>query len=452
MKQRFVFLCYHGFGHINAVLKLAQLLKAAGHSVYFAGIGYFQQYVLSQGISYHLLNSYPFGLGLENWLHASKKEKYVYFHSLKDKITDGIYKTREADLYWMLESLRPNIVLIDARQSTDFIAMYKHLKTNSIKVAIVQPMLPLHLTAGHPPMNSDVFPHAKEEVGKAIRKMRWDQLKKTWKKKLTYFGFDEEFIITRRLRKNSVPKDYVSNSPSLVNFALRHIDEFILAPEAFDFPISTVEPTRHYIGFIPNEKRNDIADQDYKRKQAAIFSAKANNNLKLIYCSFGTIASLEREVVLSFLNRLIDVAHKEHYILIISLPTQADDFDKLRSPENVYIFNSVPQLDVLREADLFITHGGINSIKESVHAEVPMLMYPVHSDYDPRGNSVRVAYHSLGLRGDIISDTQTEIAAHLKELLSNPLYKKSIQELRRKDAFYTLEYFLEKIASIKPLR
>src|SRR5687767_14548052 len=131
MKQRFVFLCYHGFGHFNACLKLGRLLKDADCEVYFAGIGYFQEYVLSQGFSYHLLKSYPFGLGLEKWLNTTKKEKHVYLCSLRDRITDSIYKNREVDLYWMLKGLQPDIVLIDARQATDFIVMYNHLKSKN---------------------------------------------------------------------------------------------------------------------------------------------------------------------------------------------------------------------------------------------------------------------------------------------------------------------------------
>jgi UDP:flavonoid glycosyltransferase YjiC (YdhE family) len=351
----------------------------------------------------------------------------------------------------MLQGLQPDIVLIDARQATDFIVMYNQLKSKNIKVAVLQPMLPLHLTPGHPPMNSDVFPHGEEEVKKAIRKLKWNELKKTWKKKFIYLGFDDKFLIRRRIAKNAVPEHYISKSPSLLNFALQHIDEFILVPQAFDFPISEVSSTRHYIGFMPNEKRNDSSDPEYKKKEATIFSTKKNKNLKLLYCSFGTIALEEKEIVLLFLKKLIAVASIEDYLLVISLQAQPEDINKLQASENVYIFNSVPQLEVLSQADIFITHGGINSIKESIYAEVPMLMYPVHADFDPKGNAVRVAYHGLGLRGNIISDTEKEIQAHIKELLSNPLYKKSIQELKRKDSQYTLDQFLEKINSIKPL-
>jgi UDP:flavonoid glycosyltransferase YjiC (YdhE family) len=202
---------------------------------------------------------------------------------------------------------------------------------------------------------------------------------------------------------------------------------------------------------MPNEKRNDSSDPVYKKREASIFSLKNNKNLKLLYCSFGTIALEEKEIVLLFLKRLITVASIEDYLLIISLQAQPVDIVTLQPSENVHIFNSVPQLEVLNHADVFITHGGINSIKESIYAEVPMLMYPVHSDYDPKGNAVRVAYHGLGLRGDIISDTETEIQEYIKALLSNPLYKRSIQELKRKDSQYTLDQFLEKINSIKPL-
>ena len=49
--------------------------------------------------------------------------------------------------------------------------------------------------------------------------------------------------------------------------------------------------------------------------------------------------------------------------------------------DNVHIFTFVRQLQVLKHADVFITHGGLNSIREAVHTEVPMLLFPVHPEY-----------------------------------------------------------------------
>lgn len=45
-------------------------------------------------------------------------------------------------------------------------------------------------------------------------------------------------------------------------------------------------------------------------------------------------------------------------------------------PANVHVYPWVPQLKVLQQASLFISHGGMNSINESLLFNVPLLMVP----------------------------------------------------------------------------
>ena len=47
---------------------------------------------------------------------------------------------------------------------------------------------------------------------------------------------------------------------------------------------------------------------------------------------------------------------------------------------NVHIYNSVPQIEVLRMADAFVTHGGMNSVSEAMAYGVPMVVIPFVSD------------------------------------------------------------------------
>ena len=36
-------------------------------------------------------------------------------------------------------------------------------------------------------------------------------------------------------------------------------------------------------------------------------------------------------------------------------------------PDNIILVKSAPQIDILKKASLFITHGGMNSASESIH-------------------------------------------------------------------------------------
>lgn len=451
MKQRVVFLFYHGFGHINSFLKPARILESANYEVYFAGTGFFRQYISSQGFKFYLLRTYPFGYGLERWVNTVEKKKKIYLHTLRDRITDRLYKDREVELYWMLEELKPTILLIDSLQATDFIASYAQLKKRDIKLAVISCMLPTQVIPGHPPLNSDAFPHDKSGIKQAIRLLKWRQFRKKWIKKIIHFGFDDSYIIRRRLKKNSIPKYYISKTANLVNFTLRHIGEFILAPLEFDFPGFKPKATQHYVGFMTNDIRKELVGHNTNNTLTDIFDKNKSKQLKLLYCSFGTIEPKSKGILFSFLHKLVEIAVDENYLLIISLKLKQTIPHELSRSQNVHIFDSVPQLEVLRHADLFITHGGLNSIKEAVYTEVPMLLYPIHPEFDPKGNAARVVYHKLGLQGKIMSDSKEDIKGKITELLSNGEFKQNIKSLKSRDILYSPDEFLRIFRSIGPL-
>lgn len=450
MKPRVVLLFYHGLGHINALSKAAKILESNNYEVYFAGSGFFRDYILLQGFRFYLLRSYPFGLGLEEWINTVSNRKYSYFSALRDRMTDRVFKEREVELYWMLEEVKPDTILIDTLQATDFIVLYSQVRNRNIKVATINTMLPTQVPRGHPPLNSDVIPTDAGSVSKAVRRMRWDQLKKRWKGKLMRLGFDDRFIIRRRLNKNGMPSHYISSSQDLLNFTPAHVDEFILAPGEFDFQSFKQKPNQVYVGFMTDKNRIEIADTRYEEAAADILAIKNDKRLKLIYCSFGTIPSKQRNVTASLMNKLFSIAVEEHFIIIIARKSEEEILTNI--PDHVYIFNSVPQLEVLKHADLFITHGGLNSIKEAIYAEIPMLVYPVHSEYDPKGNAARILHHGLGLRGNAASESVDDIRRKIKELLSNPSFKKNLRQLKYDDSLYTAEKFVDRIKGIDPLK
>jgi MGT family glycosyltransferase len=57
------------------------------------------------------------------------------------------------------------------------------------------------------------------------------------------------------------------------------------------------------------------------------------------------------------------------------------DLDSLGAiPENIVVRNYVPQLDILKRADVFVTHGGMNSVSEGLWYGVPLVVIPQGSD------------------------------------------------------------------------
>jgi zeaxanthin glucosyltransferase len=439
---------YHGMGHFNACFKMARMLSKE-YDVVFAGAEYFENYMKGQGFIYYSLKSLPFGMGFEKWINEQKKSKHLYFDVLKDRWTNQLYSDREAELLQLMYDVEPNYLFIDSNQSTDFIILYKYLKTQKTKIAFIQTMLPTTVQKNYPPLNSLALPNEETEIKKAVNKFKWTRFKKLLRQKLQFFGMDDLTIIKRNIRKNRIPKKYISHELAVIGFPFLNIDEFVTAPAEFDFP-NEIKAKRHYIGFMLNASRIEISDIEYFKVDEEIRKKTKQTQAKLIYCSFGSVKLSETSSINSFLEKLTSAARQKNWIIIISIHATHHLQKNHNHSGNIYFLKAAPQLEILQRADLFITHGGLNSIKESIYANVPMLIYPLHDSTDHMGNSSRVVYHKLGLRGNIAHSAEAEIISKMETLLISREYRENIEKLRVADERYA-ENFLQCFRSMSTI-
>ncbi|GAA3437863.1 glycosyltransferase [Kutzneria kofuensis] len=104
--------------------------------------------------------------------------------------------------------------------------------------------------------------------------------------------------------------------------------------------------------------------------------------------------------------------------------------DSLQSTESVRVADWVPQPLVLRCADLFITHGGYNGIREALLAGVPMVVLPQFGDQDH--NADRVVEFGLGVRLPVATTDPELIAAACRAVLAEPGYTARARHARRR--------------------
>jgi zeaxanthin glucosyltransferase len=435
--MRIVFLPYHGYGHMHPALGLAAVLRDRGDDVLIAGAAFFQSYVRTLGFPYHPLKSVPFGMGFEYWVSEVQKKKFPYWSSLYARITDRLYTEREKEFVHLLDTFRPDTIVLDCALATDFIVWYPHVRSRGIRVAMFHAMFPTYILPGRPPGNSDVFPSDEEGVAEAVEILKRKQRDKAQHQKLKYLGFDDRYLIARRLRKNGVPDKYISTLPNLLNFSVDHVPQFICTPPEFDFPGFEPPPTHHYIGFI-RWTRVVNGSPEYAERMAAILKQRETQKAKLIYCAFGTLEADTSTRVIRILRTLFAAAQRTDHILVVATKLKTD-LPPL--PDNVHVFDFVPQVALLQHVDLFISHGGFNSIVESIDAEVPLLLYPVHDDFDPRGNTTRAVYHGLGRRGSE-DDSEGEMLEKIADLLENGLYKACLRIMKEKNARYSNATFI----------
>ena len=118
---------------------------------------------------------------------------------------------------------------------------------------------------------------------------------------------------------------------------------------------------------------------------------------KIIYANLGTTGLNNTPKGAETHKKIAEAVQKlPHVQLVIAAP-----FFERKSYPNVHWLPQVPQLDMLRYADLMITHGGLNSICECLQAGVPMLLCPLGHTADHFGNAARVVYQGWGLTYDV---------------------------------------------------
>ena len=92
----------------------------------------------------------------------------------------------------------------------------------------------------------------------------------------------------------------------------------------------------------------------------------------LVYISMGTVIN-ERP---DFYRKCIDALGGEALDAVISCGKSVEPDSLGALPENVRVYPSVNQPELLAEASAFITHCGMNSVSESLYMATPMVLYP----------------------------------------------------------------------------
>ncbi|MGH1337285.1 MAG: macrolide family glycosyltransferase [Aureispira sp.] len=110
------------------------------------------------------------------------------------------------------------------------------------------------------------------------------------------------------------------------------------------------------------------------RAEVVDFDTERLKNTSVIYISLGSVLSNKR-----FYNKCIKAFSNTHFLVIINISVHLDVKD-FPAPANFIIRNYIPQLAILPEVNLFITHGGMNSAHEGLFYGVPMLVVPQVSD------------------------------------------------------------------------
>ncbi len=93
---------------------------------------------------------------------------------------------------------------------------------------------------------------------------------------------------------------------------------------------------------------------------------------RMLYISMGTIFNYRAD----FFNLCFAALKDLPWQVVLSYGTRLDSAALDPVPQNFLIAPHVPQLEVLARAQMFVTHGGMNSVMESFYYGVPMVIVP----------------------------------------------------------------------------
>lgn len=164
-------------------------------------------------------------------------------------------------------------------------------------------------------------------------------------------------------------------------------------------------------------------DIDLERNEEPIVITKRNDQ-KLVYIAVGTVY----QASLGFFQLCMQAFNELSYSVIMSIGRSVDPASLGSIPGNFTVAQFVPQLQVLQEADIFITHGGMNSISESVFLNVPMIVVP--NTVEQATNAARVEQLQGGLYLDHKGLSADKLKQAVKRILSDPVFSAGLERIR----------------------
>jgi len=187
-------------------------------------------------------------------------------------------------------------------------------------------------------------------------------------------------------------------------------------PRAFDFESSHWPSQFHHTGPF----------HDGKGRQKVDFPWDRLTGEPLIYASMGTLMNGRADV---FNMIVAGVAKHKDTQLVLSIGDQLDPKQIGPVPGNAIIVKRAPQLELLKQTAVCITHAGLNTVLESLTQGVPQVAIPV--SLDQPGVAARIADKKTGVVTSLDKLTAEHLSTLLNEVLNNSTYRSNARKLQK---------------------
>jgi MGT family glycosyltransferase len=186
--------------------------------------------------------------------------------------------------------------------------------------------------------------------------------------------------------------DFIHASPTL---------NLYLYPEEVDYPRrDPLGPTWHNL-----EASVRATDPDWRLPDQLV-----DGEEPLVYLSLGSLGSADVELMRTLVAELAEAPYR----FIVSKGPQAAEFELA---PNMVGAEFLPQTSVLPQVDLVITHGGNNTVTESLFFGKPMVLLPVF--WDQHDNAQRLDETGFGIRVDTYAHDPADLRTAIARLLDD---------------------------------
>ena len=363
--MRIAWFCIPAHGHTNPTLGLVRALSEAGHRIFYFSFEMFREKIENAGAVFIPCDGYDFEMeDKENADRVGKDQAFAVELLVSSTLALDEMVTEK------IAGIRPDVIVADSVAYWGKLAAMKH-------------GIPFISSTTTFAFNRYSARYMKHGIGETLRML------------LSMPKVNKQI---RRLRENGYPVkgilDIVQND--------NDTNTIVYTSRYFQPCSDTFSEKYHFIG--PSIR--PVKDP---------FEKKAE---KTVYISMGTV-NRNRE----FYRNCIEAFGKTDYQVIISMGTNTDHFDTV--PENIEIHESVDQMAVLRIADVFITHCGMNSASEGLYFGIPLVLFP----QTPEQDAVARRTEELGAGLRLPSISEDDILKAVTRVIGEKRFKQSAEKI-----------------------
>jgi len=373
--QKIAYIGVPAHGHTNPTLAVMKALVARGHHILYYNAESFRDKLARTGVDFR---AYPEPM-------PSEKEMSATLHSLINAslLLSSMSRPLTHHLLQEFKQEKPDVVIYDSAAMWGYVAARCHGLPQICFVTTFVLDGSLHMLGAR---NLALF--IWKSLPHAPKLLRW---------------------------KNSMANEFgPDNSGGITEYAALNI---VFSSQAFHPENNFIDERFRFVG--PSIDTT-VRSEDYPFD-------KLEEDKPCVYISLGTINNQDVDFYKTAFAAF--AGFRAQFILSAGAHTNLTQFGNI--PDNFIVKNYVPQLEILRKADVFVTHGGMNSVHEGLYYGVPEIVIP--QQLEQYINGKRVVETGVGLipKGHHVGKQVSVEALRLTldQILGDPSYKSNAARL-----------------------